>query len=91
MANAGRRIDAWRRCIGLCCVCGQPIASPRFRAADGRVLGSNELAALDTDARLLTEESPVRLALLRYNALGEYQVRACARRKPYFRRRAVCV
>ena len=74
MANAGRRIDAWRRCIGLCCVCGQPIASPRFRAADGRVLGSNELAALDTDARLLTEESPVRLALLRYNALAEYQV-----------------
>ena len=84
MANAGRRIDAWRRCIGLCCVCGQPIASPRFRTADGTVLGANEVAAMDTDARLLTEETPVRLALLRYNALAEYQVarariRSCAR------------
>jgi hypothetical protein len=31
------------------------------------------LAALDSDGRLLTEESPVRLCLMRFNALGQYE------------------
>ena len=33
-----RRSECWRRCLGLCCICGQPMASPQFRSADGRVL-----------------------------------------------------
>jgi len=62
-----RRVDIWRRSLGVCCVCGQPIASPRPARAEEEVS-----AAMDSDARLLTEETPIRLTLLRFNALGEY-------------------
>ena len=82
VSRAMQRIDTWRRCVGLCCVCGQPIASPRLRAMEGRVTllppaasnsGAESFAAIDSDARLLTEETPVRMALLRFNALAEFQ------------------
>jgi hypothetical protein len=114
-----RRMEVWRRCLGLCCVCGEPMACPRtgvrltavydaddtstnntnhyynYDAADnnynnnGDGGGDNDGGAgggggegggrgapvvpIDSDGRLLTEEEPTRLALLRFNALGEYQ------------------
>ena len=69
-----RRSDNWRRQLGLCLVCGQPVAAPQYRLAmDGRLLEEEDTAALDTDGRLLTEECPVRMSLLRFNALGEFQ------------------
>ena len=78
VSRAMQRIDAWRRCVGLCCVCGQPIASPRLRATVALLPppskgGAETFAAIDSDARLLTEETPVRMALLRFNALAEFQ------------------
>jgi hypothetical protein len=95
-----RRTDNWRRCMGLCVICGQPMAAPQFRLADGRVStgafwddGNNNnnnnnnngdgdddvdsdatfFTAIDSDGRLLTNECPARLALMRFNALGELQ------------------
>ena len=75
-----RRTDAWRKQHGVCVVCGQPLASPQYnQALDGRILmvGQEDAAvfsaAMDSDGRLLTEECPVRMALARFNALGNYQ------------------
>jgi hypothetical protein len=80
-----QRIAIWRRCMGLCCICGQMMASPQFAlpieaqvTQDNNATAeadddNNSISAIDTDGRLLTEESPVRLAFLRYNALADMQ------------------
>ena len=68
--------------MGLCCICGQPIASPQPARTDGLIAAAGDdggpgtmrmAAALDSDGRLLTEETATRMALLRFNALGDYQ------------------
>jgi hypothetical protein len=78
------RTNTWRRQEGLCLICGQPVAAPLYRqGVSGRVMtvvsddnsddgGEAVVAAIDSDGRLLTQECPVRLSLLRFNALGEF-------------------
>lgn len=79
-------MEVWRRCMGLCCVCGVPMACPqsalRFAAVHddddddddgGGGDAGGGVVPIDSDARLLTEEEPTRLTLLRFNALGDYQ------------------
>ena len=85
------RVNLWRRCMGLCCICGQIMASPQSSlmmmmlgenasstAADDPNTNTNDddpqqQQSIDTDGRLLTEENPIRLTLLRYNALADMQ------------------
>ena len=69
------RVEAWRRQQGGCLICGQPVAAPQFSLAVGgriQVDDNDDVLAMDSDGRLLTEECPVRLCLLRYNALATY-------------------
>jgi hypothetical protein len=69
------RVEAWRKQQGGCLICGQPVAAPQFSlAVGGRIQVDDEadVLAMDSDGRLLTEECPVRLCLLRYNALAPY-------------------
>ena len=82
------RTNTWRRQEGLCLICGQPVAAPLYRqGASGRVALPRQqpqqrqeeddeeeafVAAIDSDGRLLTQECPVRMSLLSYNALGEF-------------------
>ena len=74
------RLEDWRKQHGGCLICGQPVAAPQFSiAVGGRILmdetnGNNEesVLAMDTDGRLLTEECPVRICLMRFNALAQY-------------------
>jgi len=54
---------AWRECLGTCLICGQPVSAP-LRVEEDPV---------NFDGRLLTEECPTRLCLMRFNALGERQ------------------
>lgn len=60
-----RRTDRWRRGHGVCYICGQPLgAAPRLQP--------EEEDMVDPLERVLTEECPVRLALMRFNMLGDY-------------------
>jgi hypothetical protein len=97
--SAQRRIEVWRRCLGVCCICGQPMACPQQATGTvvmaytdtnneggGEAITTNNggiaeegngsviaVMGIDSDGRLLTEEEPVRLTLMRFNALGDYQ------------------
>ena len=69
------RVEAWRKQQGGCLICGQPVAAPQFSLAVGgriQVDENDDVLAMDSDGRLLTEECPVRLCLLRFNALATY-------------------
>jgi len=78
------RVNLWRRCMGLCCICGQIMASPQSSLLmmvenTTATVDENDLnddapqQGIDTDGRLLTEENSIRLTLLRYNALADMQ------------------
>jgi len=70
------RVEVWRKQHGGCLICGQPVAAPQFSlAVGGRIqvdTDDGDVLAMDSDGRLLTEECPVRMCLLRFNALATY-------------------
>jgi hypothetical protein len=59
-----RRLDRWRRGDGVCYVCGHCLKSP---------FSSDTMLDARDDAPTLSELCPIRLCLLRFNALADHQ------------------
>ena len=59
-----RRLDRWRRGDGVCYVCGHCLKSP---------FSSDGLLDSKDDAPSLSEICPIRLCLMRFNALADHQ------------------
>ena len=80
LSEKQKRVDRWRRGMGLCCICGQPLAAPlqpipaAFNTDDADYHYNNSNAALliEGDGRILTEECPVKMSLIRFNMLGDH-------------------
>jgi hypothetical protein len=59
-----RRLDRWRRGDGVCYICGHCLKSP---------FSSDIMIDSKDDAPTLSEMCPIRLCLLRFNALADHQ------------------
>jgi hypothetical protein len=79
-----RRLDGWRAGEGVCYICGECIKAPRTVQQNSKnyyccfdsVGVENEASSGANNtvgADILVEECPIRLCLLRFNMLGEYQ------------------
>lgn len=87
--NATRRLDGWRAGEGVCYICGECIKAPRrapqqqqspsYYCCFDATAVENELSSIAGNhiniigSDILVEECPIRLCLLRFNMLGEYQ------------------